>query len=171
MYFDVVQGNITRQSAHGLVNTTTPECRMDCGVSGAFRDRVNGSIVEEVVREQPLDAGDVVVTEAYNLPALYLLHAVPVSEDGSATEADIRAATRVVLERADHLECRSLVLPLLGCGGGGFDLEAGATCICEEIQQFEPESLADVRVICHSERDLESLVDTACEVRATQERR
>lgn len=171
MHFDVVQGNITRQTAHGLVNTTAPECRMDCGVSGAFREHLDGSIVEEVVREQPLDAGEVVVTEAYNLPALYLLHAVPVSEEGSATEADIRAATRAVLERADHLECRSLVLPLLGCGGGGFDLKAGATCICREIQQFDQKSLADVRVICHSKRDFESLVDAAREVSAVQEHR
>lgn len=171
MYFDVVQGDITRQTAHGLVNTTAPECQMECGVSGAFRDRVGDSIVEEITREQPLDVGDVTVTEAHNLPALYLLHAVPVSEDESATEADIRKATQAVLERTDHLECRCLVLPLLGCGGGGVDLEAGATCICEEIQQFDPKSLADVRVICHSESDFESLVDAAREARAVQEHR
>ncbi|MFC7209295.1 macro domain-containing protein [Natronoarchaeum sp. GCM10025321] len=141
---------------------------MECGVSGAFRDRVGDSMVEEVTREQPLDAGDVVVTQAYDLPALYLLHAVPVSGAGLATEASIRTTTRTVLERADHLGCRSLVLPLLGCGGGGVDLEAGATCICGEIQQFDPQSLADVRVICHSESDFESLVDATREVRAVQ---
>ncbi|MFC7116663.1 macro domain-containing protein [Natronoarchaeum sp. GCM10025703] len=89
MYYDIVQGDITRQTAHGLVNTTDPECRMECGVSGAFRDRVGDSMVEEVTREQPLDAGDVVVTQAYDLPALYLLHAVPVSGAGLATEASI----------------------------------------------------------------------------------
>lgn len=171
MYFNVVQGNITRQTAHGLVNTTAPECRMECGVLGTFRDQVDGSIVEEVAREQPLEPGDVVVTDAYNLPAIYLLHAVPVSGDGSATEASIRTTTQAVLERADHLECRSLVLPLLGCGGGGFDLGAGAACICKEIQQFDPESLADVRVICHSDPDFETLVDAVREVSNIQDPR
>ncbi|WP_336331009.1 macro domain-containing protein [Haloarcula sp. CGMCC 1.2071] len=170
MYFDVVQGNITRQTAHAMVNTTAPECRMECGVSGTFRDQVEGSIVEEVEREQPLEAGDVVVTDAYNLPALYLLHTVPVSGSGSATEASIRTAIQAVLQRADHLECHSLALPLLGCGGGGFDLEAGAICIGEEIQEFDPEYLADVRVVCRSDRNFEILMDAVREVRALQER-
>lgn len=169
MYFDVVQGDITRQTAHGLVNTTASECQMECGVSASFRQQVGDAIVEDVIREKPLDAGDVVVTEANNLPARYLLHAVSASEAGSATESGIRTATQTVLERADRLECRSLVLPLLGCGGGGFDVEAGITHICEEIQQFNPEYLSDVRVIHHSEQNFGRLLDAAREVKATRE--
>lgn len=142
---------------------------MECGVAGTFRTRVNGPIVDDIKREQPVDGGDVIVTDAYDLPGVYLLHAVPMSQNGSATELTIRMATRTVLEQADDLGCRSLVFPLLGCGGGDFDLEAGATCICDEIWQFEPESLADVRVIGHTENDFEQLLEIAYRVKAPYE--
>lgn len=169
MHFAVIQGNIAHQTAHGLVNTTGPDFQMECGVAGELRTHVNGSIVDDVTRKQPVNNGDVIVTDAYELPALYLLHAVPITQSGSATEQGIRTATHTVLEQADERECRSLVLPLLGCGGGGYDLEAGATCICEEIQQFDPESLADIRVIGHTESDFEQLLEVARDVKASSD--
>lgn len=161
MRFDVVQGNIARQTAHGLVSTTGSESRMKCGVAGVLRTHANGPIVDDMKQAQPVDCGDVVVTNAYELPAIYLFHAVPMSQDGSATEHGIRTATRSTLERADELKCRSLVFPLIGCGGGGYVLEAGATCICEAIWAFEPDSLADIRIIAHTEDDFELLLDAA----------
>lgn len=170
MYFNVVQGDIARQTAHGLVNTIEPDCRMECGVSGAIRMRANGSLIDDLAEEQPIESGTVVVTDGYDLPVIYLFHAVPLSTDGVATEDRIRTVTRTVLEQADKLGCRSLVVPLLGCGGGGFDLEAGATCICEEIWQFNPESLADVRVISHTRSDFEVLSKIARGVKASSGR-
>lgn len=167
MHFAIIRGNIAQQTAHGLVNTTAPACQMECGVAGELRTQANGPIVDDVIRAQPVDGGDVVVTDAYDLPALYLLHAVPISQNGSATEHGIRTTTRSVLEQADALECRSLVFPVLGCGGGGYDLKAGATCICEEIRQFDPESLADIRVIGHTESDFEQLLEVARDVKAS----
>lgn len=73
MHFDIVEGNIARQTAHGLVSTTSPDFRMKCGVAGEFRTQANGPIVDEVLQEQPVSCGDVVVTDAYGLPAIYLL--------------------------------------------------------------------------------------------------
>lgn len=144
-----------------------PDCRMECGVSGKIRTHANGSLVDDITKEQSVDSGDVVVTDAYTLPAIYLFHAVPMSKDGSATEDEIRMVTRTTLKKADELECRSLVFPLLGCGGGGFDLKGGATCICKEIWQFDPESLADVRVIGHTKSDFEQLLDVARDIKAS----
>ena len=166
MRFDVIQGSITQQTAHGLVNTISPDCRMECGVSEEISKHANGSLAEKIAKEQPIESGAVLVTDAYELPVIYLFHAVPVSKDGTMTEDKIRSVTRTVLEQADELECRSLVFPLLGCGGGGYNLKAGATCICEEIWQFIPESLADVRVIGHTESDFEQLLEVVRDVKA-----
>lgn len=166
MHFGVVQGNIARQTAHALVSTTGPECRMNCGVSGELRSQAGGPVADDVSQEQPITEGDVIVTDAYDLPALYLLHSVPLSREGSASEESIRETTRTVLEKADELECRSLVLPLLGCGGGGYDLEAGIRYICEEILLFGPKTVADVRVIGHTERDYETLLEIARNVKS-----
>lgn len=169
MYFDVVQGNIAQQTAHGLVNTTGADCQMECGVSGELRTEANDPILDDVTREQPLEDGDVIVTDTYDLSALDLFHVVPASQDGLATEHSIRAATRSVLEQADERECQFLVLPLLGCGGGGYNLEGGATCICEGTQQFDPMSLADVRVIWHSKSDFEQLLEIVRDVKTSSD--
>lgn len=166
MRFDVIEGNIAHESAHGLVNTIGPECQMECGVSGELRSQTTGPVLDDVKRAQPFESGDVIVTDAYDLPARYLLHAVPMSQGESATEHSIRVATRSILEQAESYECRSLVLPLLGCGGGGCDIQVGAQCICEEIHRFEPDSLADVRVISHTSSDFEQLITAVPDLRS-----
>lgn len=170
MHFDVVQGDIARQTAHAIVNTTGEDVAMECGVAGALRQRSNGPLADLVAEHRPLERGDIVVTEAFDLPAEYLLHTVTFAGEGDATAGDIRSATQNVLERADDLNCRSIVVPLLGCGGGGYDLADGAACIYEEIAAFNPESLADVRVIYHAEGDYERLADVARDVKAEYER-
>lgn len=164
MYFDVIRGDVERQTAHALVNTTGPNCRMECGVAGSFRSATDGAIVETISNERPLDAGAVVVTDAYGLPALYLFHAVSKPSDGPATDRSIRTAVRSVLEKADERGCRSIALPLVGCGGGGCAVEDGATAICETILAFEPDSLADVRIVAHSNDDLERVRTVASDL-------
>lgn len=166
MHFAVVQGDIARQTAHGVVNTTGSNCRMECGVAGVLRQRSNGPIAADAAQHEPLRCGDVVVTEAYDLAALYLLHAIPIAQDGSATEHGIQTATQMALQRADELGCRSLVIPLLGCGGGGYDLNTGAALVCKEIWQFDPASLADVRVISHTQDDFDRLQRIAQNIKA-----
>lgn len=168
MHFEVVQGDIAKQTAHALVNTTDANFRMKCGVSKSLRREANGPIVEEAAQQKPIQCGDVIVTDAYELAAPYLLHAVPISEDGSATEDGIRTAVRTALQRADEMDCRSLVIPLLGCGGGGYDLEAGATLVCEEIWRFDATSLADVRVIARTSDSFEQLKVAARDIKTVQ---
>lgn len=170
MDFDVVRGNIVQQTAHVLVNTTAPDSQMDCGVAGAFRAELGEEVIEDVRSEQPLRNGDVVVTDAYDLPALYVFHVVPVTRDGAATEASIRDTVRNVLVAVDERECRSLALPVLGCGGGGYEFEAGARHICEEIWQFEASVLADVRVVSRSSGDFKRLESIAQDVKAAPDR-
>jgi O-acetyl-ADP-ribose deacetylase (regulator of RNase III) len=83
--------------------------------------------------------------------------------DGQATEESIRAATRNALEAADERGCRSLVIPALGCGVAGFPLEEGARLIGEEIDEFEPDSLDDVRFIAYSDEEFETVRRVAAE--------
>lgn len=103
------------------------------------------------------------MTEAYDLDAEYVIHAAAISHSGPhqrATVESIRDATRTALETADKLGCESLVIPLLGCGSGGFHTHDGVPLICDEIWTYEPTTLEDVRVIGYSDRELELLEQT-----------
>ncbi|MFW6323119.1 MAG: macro domain-containing protein [Guyparkeria sp.] len=167
MDFTIIQGNIAEQAADCVVNAAGTSLAMGSGVAGALRDAANGPINEAAMAEGPVPLGGVAVTDAYDLPAKWVIHAaaMPHHGDGRATEQSIREATRHALEKADELGCRSLVIPPLGCGVAGFDLAVGARLILEEIARFAPRTLAEVRLIVYRPEDQQTVETVARQVR------
>ena len=157
MNFDVVQGDIAAQQADALVNAANTGLAMGSGVAGALRRGAGPGIDDEAVSKGPVDLGGVAVTDAYDLDAEWVIHAAAMPQGGRATAESIREATRNSLERADELGCASLVLPALGCGIAGFDLREGARIIGEVIAEYEPTSLADVRLIGYDEDEVATI--------------
>ncbi|NHN40334.1 Appr-1-p processing protein [Halorubellus sp. JP-L1] len=159
MEFSVVQGDIAEQSADALVNAAGTSLRMGSGVAGALR-RAGGTELDAGARERgPVDLGSAAVTDAYALDADVVVHAaaMPHYGDGRATAESIRSATRNALAAADDRGCESLVIPALGCGVAGFDLEDGARIVAEELRAFEPGSLEDVRFVAYSTDEYETI--------------
>ena len=169
MDWSVTQGDIGEQSADALVNAAGTSLRMGSGVAGALRRGAGEEINEASMEKGPVDLGGVAVTDAFDLDAQHVIHAaaMPHYGDGEATEESIRDATRNALERADDLGCESLVLPALGCGVAGFDLDEGARIICEEIDAYDPETLSDVRFIAYSDDEYETVRRVSDEVRGS----
>jgi O-acetyl-ADP-ribose deacetylase (regulator of RNase III) len=167
MDFRVIQGDIAAQEADALVNAAGTSLRMGSGVAGALRRRGGETLNGAAMAKGPIDLGAVAVTDAFDLDAEYVIHAaaMPHYGDGQATAESIRDATRNALAAADERGCESLVVPALGCGVAGFELERGARIICEEIASFDSESLADVRFIAYSDEEFRTLSDVADEVR------
>lgn len=170
MEFTVVQGDIARESADALVNAAGTSLRMGSGVAGALRRGAGDAINEAAMERGPIDLGAVAVTDAFDLDADIVIHAaaMPHYGDGKATADSIASATRNALAVADDRGCRSLVIPALGCGVAGFDLEDGARIIAREIDAFEPEHLTDVRFIAYTDDEYET-VRTVSEAVATEE--
>lgn len=53
IHFDVIYGDIARQTAYGLVSPAGRDSQLDCGVAGAFRSWICDSAVDEVTEEHP----------------------------------------------------------------------------------------------------------------------
>ena len=159
MEYDVVQGDIAAQSADALVNAAGTSLRMGSGVAGALRRGAGKEINEDAMAKGPVDLGDVAVTDAYDLDAEYVIHAaaMPHYGDGQATAESIRNATHQSLAKADELGCQSLVIPALGCGVAGFDLEEGAAIIGDVIADYDPDTLEDVRLIAYSDSEYDTI--------------
>jgi O-acetyl-ADP-ribose deacetylase (regulator of RNase III) len=170
MEFTVIQGDIAEERADALVNAAGTSLEMGSGVAGALRRGAGGEINEEAVSKGPIDLGEVAVTDAYDLDAEYVIHAaaMPHYGDGRATAESVRDATRHALEKADELGCESLVLPALGCGVAGFDLQEGARIIAEEIDAYEPRTLEDVRLIGYSTEEHQAITGAAEAARSTE---
>lgn len=163
MEFTVIQGDIAAQQADALVNAAGTSLQMGSGVAGALRRGAKGPINDEAVSKGPIDLGGVAVTDAYELDAEYVIHAaaMPHYGDGRATAESIRNATRNTLEKADELDCESIVIPILGTGAAGFDFETGAQLVCEEVWTYEPTTLTDARVIAYSEPEYRTVTEIA----------
>jgi O-acetyl-ADP-ribose deacetylase (regulator of RNase III) len=163
MEFSAIQGDIADQSADALVNAAGTSLRMGSGVAGALRRAAGEELNEAAVAEGPVELGAAVVTDAFDLDARYVVHAaaMPHSGDGRATEESVREATRNALRAADEHGCRSLVVPVLGTGAAGFPFEQGARIVCETIQDYEPTTLSDVRVVAYADDEYERLAAVA----------
>lgn len=167
MEFEVIQGDITEQQADALVNAANTDLEMGGGVAGALRSAAGPGIQDEATEKAPLGLGEAVETDAYDLAAEYVIHAATMELGGSASEATIRDSTHNALATADDLGCESVVMPALGCGIAGVDLEEGAYYIFEEILDYDPVSLEEVYVIGYDDsyRTMSRIAD---EVRASR---
>ena len=168
MEFEVVQGDITEQRADALVNASNTDIQMGGGVAGALREAAGDDIQREANQKSSIGLGEAVETGAYDLDAEYVIHAATMELGGGANESTIRNSTRNALVRADDLGCASIVLPALGCGIAGVDLDEGAYYIFEEIRDFEPATLTDVRVIGYRDESFQTMQRIAEEVREGQ---
>lgn len=172
MDLTVVQGDIADQQADALVNAAGTSLRMGSGVAGALLAEAGNALERDARARGPIDLGEVAVTDAYDLDADYVVHAAAMSHAGPhriATAESIREATHSALDAADALGCESIVIPLLGCGSGGFYTTDGAPIICEVIRAYEPDILNEARVIAYTDREFEILKEVVDTVRSSGE--
>jgi O-acetyl-ADP-ribose deacetylase (regulator of RNase III) len=164
MEFEVIQGDIAQQSADAVVNAANTGMQMGSGVAGALREAGGEQLNDEAVGKGPVDLGGVIVTDAFELDADYVVHAAAMEPGGTATAESIRKAARNALEAADERGCESLVMPALGTGVAGFSTEEGARIVARVIADFEPDSLRDVRFVAYGDDASETVRRVADEV-------
>ena len=164
MEFDVIQGDIAAQSADVLVTAAGTSLMMDTSGTGTALLKAGGEALgEEAVEKGPIELGDIAVTDAYDLDAGHVIHAAAAHFGGNATADHIRDATRRTLEKADELGARTLVMPAIGCGLAGFDIDEGGRIIFEVIAAYEPTSLEQVTIIGFTDEEFDELSALAAE--------
>jgi len=128
----LVQGDLTVLAVDAIVNAANDRLWMGGGVAGAIKQRGGAEIEQEATRLGPIPIGEAVATGAGRLPARYVIHAVTMGQDLATNERYLRAATRSALRVAETLRLRSVALPALGTGVGGFPLDRAAAAMLEE---------------------------------------
>ena len=129
----VVKGDITALSCEAIVNAANNHLWMGGGVAGAIKQRGGPEIEHEAMRRGPVPVGEAVATGAGRLPVRCVIHAVTMGQDLATSEPSIRAATRSALRLADSLGLRSIALPALGTGVGGFPVDGAAAAMVDEV--------------------------------------
>lgn len=127
---ELVHGDITRQAVDAIANAANDALRGGGGVDGAIHRAAGPGLLDELRRRHPdgTPTGTAVATDAYDLPARWVLHAVgPVWRGGGHGEEGLLAsAYRSCLRLADELGARSVAFPAISMGIYGYPPDEGA---------------------------------------------
>lgn len=147
------EGDITQQTVDAIVNAANTALVLGSGVAGAIREKGGPAIQAECDALGGVPLGGAAVTSAGQLPARHVIHAAVMQPGGAASEDSIRRSARRSLELAAELGCRSVALPALGAGVGGFPAQRCAELLFEEARAHlrGPSSLEEIRFVLFGE--------------------
>jgi O-acetyl-ADP-ribose deacetylase (regulator of RNase III) len=143
MNIELQQGDITQVAADAIVNAANSSLAGGGGVDGAIH-RVGGPAVMEDLerrygRARHCPTGSAVVSDAGNLPASWVIHAVgPVWRGGGSGEPELLAnAYRTSLALAAGLGARNVSFPAISCGVYGYPVDLAAALAIATVRDIE----------------------------------
>ena len=129
----VLQADITGLEVEAIVNAANNKLVMGGGVAGSIKKKGGRVIEQEAVAKGPINIGEALYTQAGSLPSKFVIHAATMGMDFATDEVKIRQSCASSLGEAQKLKVKSLALPALGCGVGGFPYLACAKIMAQEI--------------------------------------
>ena len=132
----VTQGDITDIEVDAIVNAANTRLLLGSGVAGAIRRKGGDSIQRECDKIGSIPLGKAIVTGAGKLNAKYVIHAAGMHLGGSVSEEPLREATNNSLLRADEKGVKTVALPAIGTGVGGFPLNKCAQVMIDIVVEY-----------------------------------
>lgn len=161
----LVQADITTVAASAIVNAANSGLAGGGGVDGAIHRAGGPAIMADLERRygtgRHCPTGSAVVSDAGNLPATVVIHAVgPIWRGGSAGEPELLAsAYRSSLDLAASEGCRTVALPSISTGIYAYPLDAAATIAIGTVDAWiadNPDALDEVTFVLFSGETLEA---------------
>jgi O-acetyl-ADP-ribose deacetylase (regulator of RNase III) len=150
MEIEVVAGDITRFSADAIVNSANPSLLAGSGVCGAIH-RVAGSQLEAACLSLgPIKPGAAVITQAFNLPAKWVIHAVgPRWLGGKQNEEDVLAMCyQNIIQRGEEVHAVHLSVPSISTGIYRFPLALASKIVISTLKSTTSRSIQRISLIC-----------------------
>ncbi|MFC1959424.1 macro domain-containing protein [Chloroflexota bacterium] len=126
MVIRIVQGDITDLAVDAIVNAANSQLLLGSGVAGAIRTKGGPTIQQECLKFGWCDVGDAAITQAGQLPAKHVIHAVGPRIGEGSEPGKLASATRASLTLAEEHKLTSIAMPAISTGAFGFPLEACA---------------------------------------------
>ena len=137
---EITRGDITRESVDAIANAANEALRGGGGVDGAIHRAAGPGLLRELRERHPqgTPTGTAVATDAYELPARWVLHAVgPIWRGGGHGERELLAdAYRSCLQLADSLGARSIAFPAISMGIYGYPGLEGAGVAVDTVAGY-----------------------------------
>lgn len=140
MQTKIVDGDLLDQPVEAIVNAWNRNIipwwlLIPQGVSRAIKKRAGLAPFREVFRHGPIPLGQAVATSAGRLPFKLIIHVAGINLLWRASEQSIRDSVSNALRIARDRGVRSLALPLIGAGSGGFDEDRVLSLITAALER------------------------------------
>ena len=161
---ELMEGDITRVAADAIVNAANSALVGGGGVDGAIHRAGGPQIMADLERRyghgRYCPTGSAVVSDAGDLPAKWVIHAVgPVWRGGGAGESEMLAsAYRTSLRLASELGATSVAFPSISTGVYGYPVDLAAQIAIDTVSEalaMEPGSIERVTFVLFSRETLE----------------
>lgn len=122
MPYFLVRNDIVKMKTDVIVNASNPDPVVGSGVDTAIHNAAGPELLEARKKFGRLYPGQCVITEGFNLPAKYVIHAVgPAYANGTYHEEETLASCyRNAMDLALEYKAESIAFPLLSAGNYGF---------------------------------------------------
>ena len=152
----VQQGDITQIATDAIVNAANTSLLGGGGVDGAIHKAAGPKLLAACKNFEGCETGKVRVTEAYNLPAKYVIHAVgPIWNGGGGKEEDLLYNAYYNSLLAAKSNClRTVAFPNISTGLYRFPKEKAAETAIMAVQDFltgYPDEIETVYFVCYDE--------------------
>jgi O-acetyl-ADP-ribose deacetylase len=161
------QGDLTEADVDAIVNAANNDLKLGGGVAGAIRIKGGPAIQQECDKIGTIPLGEAAITGAGLLRARHVIHAASMRLGESTSEANLRAATRNSLMRANENSLQTIAFPAIGAGIAGFPIERCAQVMLEEVRVHlnGPTTLERVEFVLFDRRSLEIFERTLAEMK------
>ena len=162
------QGDLTEADVDAIVNAANNELMLGGGVAGAIRIKGGPAIQQECDKIGTIALGEAAITGAGLLRARHVIHAASMRLGEPTSEANLRAATRNSLMRANENALKTIAFPAIGTGIAGFPIERCAQVMLEEVREHlsGKTTLERVEFVLYDRRSLEIFERAFAEMKA-----
>lgn len=153
----MIHGDITRQRVDAIVNAANRSLLGGGGVDGAIHRAAGPALVEACRALGGCATGEAKLTDAFDLPARFVIHTVgPVWRGGEHGEPDLLAACyRNALDVAEQHRLGSIAFPNISTGAYGYPAQAAAAVAVRTVSEHSGRHLGQACFVCFDPDSLE----------------
>ena len=149
----VIRGDITSQTTDAIVNAANTHLLVGSGVCGAIHRVAGPELARECREIGDCPTGDARITDAYDLPCKYVIHAVaPRYWNGTRGESELlRRCYQSIFALTENHGIKSISIPAIGTGIYRYPIKEATEIAFDTTLATQEKQELSVEFVCFDE--------------------